>query len=135
MFFVLSCVGNKKKFWVPMRNWTSDLQIPYSDVLPLSHRDSTVSIRSITKFIWHVSYTLLGSAMSIASWGIFSFVPHLWQDEKDLSLFFYPAQNLPSLLFTINGMLRWLKQLCFNLSSSIHMVYWHNPCWLSYWKL
>ena len=91
--------------------------------------------RSITKFIWHVSYILLGSAMSIASRGIFSFVPHLWQDEKDLSLFFYPAQNLPSLLFTINEMLRWLKQLRFNLSSSIHMVYWHNPCWLSYWKL
>ena len=26
-----------------MRNWTSDLRIPRSDALPLSHRDSTVS--------------------------------------------------------------------------------------------
>ena len=35
--------GTKKKFWVPMRNRTSDLRIPRSDALPLSHRDSTVS--------------------------------------------------------------------------------------------
>ena len=35
--------GTKKKFWVPMRNRTSDLRIPHSDALPLSHRDSTVS--------------------------------------------------------------------------------------------
>ena len=33
----------KRKFWVPMRNRTSDLQIPRSDALPLSHRDSTMS--------------------------------------------------------------------------------------------
>ena len=26
-----------------MKNWTSDLRIPRSDALPLSHRDSTVS--------------------------------------------------------------------------------------------
>ena len=30
--------GTKKKFWVPMRNRTSDLRIPRSDALPLSHR-------------------------------------------------------------------------------------------------
>ena len=35
--------GTKKKFWVPIRNRTSDLRIPRSDALPLSHRDSTVS--------------------------------------------------------------------------------------------
>ena len=35
--------GTKKKFWVPMRNQTSDLRISRSDALPLSHRDSTVS--------------------------------------------------------------------------------------------
>ena len=29
--------GTKKKFWVPMRNQTSDLRIPCSDALPLSH--------------------------------------------------------------------------------------------------
>ena len=32
--------GTKKKFQVPMRNQTSDLQIPHSNALPLSHRDS-----------------------------------------------------------------------------------------------
>ena len=57
--------GTEKKFWVPMRNRTSDLRIPRSDALPLSHRDSTVSERFITKFVWHASYILLGSAMSI----------------------------------------------------------------------
>ena len=35
--------GTKKKFWVPMRNRTSNLRIPRSVALPLSHRDSTVS--------------------------------------------------------------------------------------------
>ena len=32
--------GTEKQFWVPMRNRTSDLWIPLSDALPLSHRDS-----------------------------------------------------------------------------------------------
>ena len=31
--------GTKNKFRVLMRNRTSDLQIPCSDALPLSHRD------------------------------------------------------------------------------------------------
>ena len=35
--------GTKKKFWVPMRKRTSDLRIPRSDALPLSHIDSAVS--------------------------------------------------------------------------------------------
>ena len=35
--------GAKKKSRVPMRNRTSELRIPRSDALPLSHRDSTVS--------------------------------------------------------------------------------------------
>ena len=44
MFFVLSRAGDKeKKIWVPMKNRTSDLRIPPSDALPLSHIDSTVS--------------------------------------------------------------------------------------------
>ena len=41
MFFVLSRAWNKEK--ILMRNRTSDLRIPRSDALPLSHRDSTVS--------------------------------------------------------------------------------------------
>ena len=44
MFFVLSRAWDKeKKIWVPMKNRTSDLRIPRSDALPLSHIDSTVS--------------------------------------------------------------------------------------------
>ena len=35
--------GTEKKFWVPMRNRTSDLWIPLSDALPLSHRDSMMN--------------------------------------------------------------------------------------------
>ena len=36
--------GTKKRFRVPIRNRASDLRIPCSDALPLSHRDSTVSV-------------------------------------------------------------------------------------------
>ena len=42
---LLSChkLGTKKKFWVPMRNRTSGLQILYFNALPLSHREFMVS--------------------------------------------------------------------------------------------
>ena len=43
MIFVLSRAWDKENFWVPMTNRTSDLRIPLSDALPLSHRDSMVS--------------------------------------------------------------------------------------------
>ena len=42
-FCIFTSVGQRKKFWVPMRNRTLDLRIPRTDALPLSHRDSTVS--------------------------------------------------------------------------------------------
>ena len=59
MFF-LSCYeyGTKKKFWVPMRNWTSDLCILHCDALPLSQNRSrkSESLRfdccDITMGIW-----------------------------------------------------------------------------------
>ena len=35
--------GTTKKFLVPTKNRTSDLRIPRSDALPLSHRDSMES--------------------------------------------------------------------------------------------
>ena len=44
MLFVLLQAWNKEKILSPlMRIQTSDLWIPHSDALPLSHRDSTVS--------------------------------------------------------------------------------------------
>ena len=41
----LSCHehGTEKQFWVFMKNWTSDLWIPLSDALSLSHRDSMMN--------------------------------------------------------------------------------------------
>ena len=62
MFF-LSCYeyGTKKKSWVPMRNWTSDLRIPHCDALPLSQNRSrkSESVRfdccDITMVIWWLS--------------------------------------------------------------------------------
>ena len=41
-FFFSSC-HEKKIFWVPARNRTSDLRMSRSSALPLSHRDSTES--------------------------------------------------------------------------------------------
>ena len=43
IFRPVTSVGQRKNFLDPMRNRTSDLRIPRSDALPLSHRDSTVS--------------------------------------------------------------------------------------------
>ena len=48
IFFIEICFSSghergKKKFWVLMRNRTSDPQIPYFDALPPSHRVSTMS--------------------------------------------------------------------------------------------
>ena len=42
VFCLVTSVG-PEKILSPMRNRTSDLRIPHSDALPLSHRDSTVS--------------------------------------------------------------------------------------------
>ena len=60
VFHPVTSIGQRKN-WVPTRKQTSDLRIPHSDALPLSHRDSTVS-------------------------EVYYFVPYLWQDEKHLSL-------------------------------------------------
>ena len=42
VFCLVTSVGQRKKFRVPFRNWTSDLWFPCFDALPLSHRDSIV---------------------------------------------------------------------------------------------
>ena len=54
-----------------MRNRTSDLRIPCSDALPLSHRDSTMGKAHYEVHIRHASCILLGSAMSIASYFVY----------------------------------------------------------------
>ena len=54
-----------------MRNGTSDLRIPRSDALPTEPQRLYGWPRSITKFIWHTSYILLG------------------QDEKNIFLYFF----------------------------------------------
>ena len=75
---LLTSIG-QRKFWVLMRNWTSNLQIPCSHVLPLNHRDSMVSKGHYKFHIWHISCTLLGSALLIAphfvnrGWNMVSF--------------------------------------------------------------
>ena len=73
MFF-LSCYeyGTKKKSWVPMRNWTSDLRIPHCDALPLSQNRSrkSESLRfdccDITMVIWWL-FDLCSDALPL-SW-------------------------------------------------------------------
>ena len=46
-----------KKFWVLMRNQTSDLRIPRPDALPLSHRDSAVSVVCYKVYMKRVLHT------------------------------------------------------------------------------
>ena len=61
VFCLVTSMGQNKKFWVPMRNWTSDLWIPHCDALPLSQNRSrkSESLRfdccDITMVIWWLS--------------------------------------------------------------------------------
>ena len=61
VFCLVTSMGQNKKFWVPMRNWTSDLWIPHCDALPLSQNRSreSESLRfdcwDITMGIWWLS--------------------------------------------------------------------------------
>ena len=122
MFFVLSRAWDKeKKIWVPMKNRTSDLRIPRSDALPLSHIDSTVSeVYYEVHMMIHVLHTArisnVDSVMFVdrnkrdgkseglrfdSSLGLRFFSLYYARDKtkKHLSLFLYRAQDLPSLLF------------------------------------
>ena len=85
----LSClelnVGQRKKIWVPVRNWTSDLQIPHSNALPLSHRDSTVSEVYYKVHVWHGSCLLMkqkAGGLTPHGTQIFFFASCSWQNEK-----------------------------------------------------
>ena len=58
----------KKKFWVPMRNWTSDLQIPCSDVA-FCHQNTwlcTSTKRETVKK--YFKYTLQRITKNVLSW-------------------------------------------------------------------
>ena len=112
----LSCHkhGTKKKFWVPMRNWTSDLQIPHCDALPLSQNQSrkSESLRfdccDITMVMWCLS-DLCSDALPLSwnwsagsegpsfnsSWGlrIFSLSTFMTR-QKTSSSIFSPSSKL-----------------------------------------
>ena len=57
VFFILSRAWDKEKILRSMRNQTSDLQIPCSNALPLSHRDSTVGEVYYKVHMTHVLHT------------------------------------------------------------------------------
>ena len=104
-----------------MKNRTSDLRIPRSDALPLSHIDSTVSeVYYEVHMMIHVLHTAgisnVDSVMFVdrnkrdgkseglrfnSSWDSYFFSLYYARDKtkKHLSLFLYRAQDLPSLLF------------------------------------
>ena len=68
--FFLSGHGTNKRFWVPMRNSTSDLWIPCSDALPLSYRHSEVSAwgplqSSYTTHILHTATCRISNVNSL----------------------------------------------------------------------
>ena len=87
MFFrLVTSVGQRKKFWVPMRNQTSDLWICTLMLYLYQWQSSGAQIqRSEVRF-------LMGTQN-------FFFVPRSWQDENTSFLILHRAQNLPSLLF------------------------------------
>ena len=94
---------NKEKFWVPMRNRTSDLWIPRSNGLTLSHRDSMVIKAHYEVHIWHPSCIQLRSAMSIASKLLMGSLT-LNDDEMEFyhGMFELPSNfNLPEVSFNL----------------------------------
>ena len=89
-FRLVTSVGqrNNSESSCIMRNPTSDLRIPRSDALWLRCRASERRIRrSEVRFLMGIQ--------------TFFFDPRSWQDKKHLSLFLYRAQNLPSLLISL----------------------------------
>ena len=93
----------KKKCWVRMKNRTSDLLIPRSDALPLSHRDSTVSEVYYEVHITHVLHTARISnvdSVMFVDWmrEMVSFEP-VWKVLMRLILVILPLRNLQINLF------------------------------------
>ena len=77
--FFLSCHerGTKKKFWVTMRNQTSDLWILHSNALPLSHTDSMVN-----KVYYEVHMTCVLHTARISNVDCVMFVDRNQRDDK-----------------------------------------------------
>ena len=105
--FDLSQVRNKEKFWVPLRNQTSDLRISQSDALPLSHRDSTVSkahCEVVYIHIQHLSCILLGLAMllilAVIMQDTFSLC-HACDKTKNIFLYFFTRLKTYHLPYSI----------------------------------
>ena len=120
MFFrLVTSVGQRK---ILSSHEESDLRPSdlRSDVLPLSHKDSSVSGVYYEVLMTHILHTarisnvdsvmfltekkrwqVLSSVMRFdSSWGLrIFFVLRSWQDEKSSFLILHRAQNLPSLLF------------------------------------
>ena len=83
--FVLSRAWNKERILtVPMRNRTSDLRITRSNILPLSHRDSVVSV---VYFEYLVRFSLV--CMIVRSLTFISFSLSNWLNRAT-------SRNLPS---------------------------------------
>ena len=78
MLFVLSQAWDKEKILSPlMRIQTSDLWIPHSDALPLSHRESTVS-----KVYYEVHMTCILHTAMISNVDSVTFVDRNKRDGK-----------------------------------------------------
>ena len=75
-FFALSQAWVRGKILSPQEESNLWPWIPHFNALPLSHRDSMVSSRSITKFIWHTSCIMQGSTKSIVIFSCYVSLPH-----------------------------------------------------------
>ena len=106
-FWLVTSVGQRKKFWVPLRNQTSNLWISQSDALPLSHRDSMVSkahCEVIYVHIQHLSCILLGLAMllilTVIMQDTFSLC-HACDKTKNIFLYFFTRLKTYHLPYSI----------------------------------
>ena len=108
-------------FLVFSRAWNKVQQSPRSGGVPLGHWDSTVSEIYHEVYIWHASYILLGSAISIASCfvnkgrkivsfelgeemerdGLFFFVPTRDKTKKTIFLYFFTELKTNHLSYSI----------------------------------
>ena len=76
VFRLVTSVGQRKNFWVPMRNWTSDLQSSITEPQRLYHE----------VHMSRVLHTARTRNVDSVTADNFFFIPISWQDEKHLSL-------------------------------------------------
>ena len=148
VFCLVMSVGKRKKTWVPMRNWTSDLQILCSISLPLSHRDSMVkevySKVHMTCFqhtarISNVNSVKFVNRIKETKWRKMFFVlSQVWVKEENVSSHkesnLRPSESTLCCSITEPQRLWWARSITkFSEWRSLCLIYVYLSMWSKWW--